>query len=285
MSLLNLDRKKRALEIHQKAVDKYNSTYEKLQSSGNRLYMKRKDTIPLIEDIEKLVNSIANTPKEFETTLGKIQVEREQFTTTDSYAEEAYKETLKTGTGMTVGVGSGMAVAGMAPSAMMWVATTFGTASTGTAISALSGAAMEKAAAAWLGRTLLPKVLLTGVGMKGGQALLALAGPVGWGISGLSIAASTATTSQKNKKIADAAIEEAEDITTAGAHLHEATAQIDQLFEETKLLQEKLSHQFETCKAFRGNDFAQLEEAQQLLLGTLVNNTLSLSALLNKVVE
>ena len=79
MSLLNLDRKKRALEIHQKAVDKYNSTYEKLQSSGKRLYMKRKDTIPLIEDIEKLVNSIANTPKEFETTLGKIQVEREQF--------------------------------------------------------------------------------------------------------------------------------------------------------------------------------------------------------------
>jgi len=39
----------------------------------------------------------------------------------------------------------------MAPTAAMWVATTFGTASTGTAISALSGAAAESAALAWLG--------------------------------------------------------------------------------------------------------------------------------------
>lgn len=285
MSLLNLDRKKRALEIHQRAVDKYNSTYEKLQNSGNRLYMKRKDAILLIEDIEKLINSIANTPKEFETTLGKIRAERDQFSSTDSYAEEAYKSTLKAGVGMAAGVGGGAAIAGMAPNAMMWIATTYGTASTGTAISALSGAAMEKAAAAWLGRTFLPKALLTGVGMKGGQALLALAGPVGWGISGVSIAASTAATGRKNRKIADAAVEEAETITAAGAQLHEATAQIDQLFEETKLLQEKLLHQFETCKAFRGADFSQLNEETQLLLGTLVNNTFSLSALLNKVVE
>lgn len=285
MSLLNLDRKKRALEIHQRAVDKYNSTYEKLQTSGNRLYMKRKDTVSFIESIEKLVNSIANTPKEFETTLGKIRVERDQFASTDSYAEESYKETLKSGVGMAAGVTGGMAIAGMAPNAMMWVATTFGTASTGTAISTLSGAAMEKAAVAWLGRTILPKALLTGAGMKGGQALLAMAGPVGWGIGGVSIAASTAATGRKNRKIADAAVEEAEAITAAGAQLHEATAQIDQLFEETKLLQAKLSHQFETCKAFQGADFTQLEEEHQLLLGTLVNNTLSLSELLNKVVE
>ena len=40
--------------------------------------------------------------------------------------------------------------AGLAPTAAMWVATTFGTASTGTAISALSGAAAESAALARL---------------------------------------------------------------------------------------------------------------------------------------
>lgn len=284
MSLLNLDRKKRALEIHQRAVDKYNSTYEKLQSSGNRLYMKRKNVVPLIEDIEKLINSIANTPKEFETTLGKIRMERDQFLATDAYAEEAYKSTLKTGAGMVAGVAGGAAVAGMAPNAMMWIATTFGKASTGVAISSLHGAPMANAAIAWLGRTILPG-LATGAGMNAGNALLALAGPVGWGISGLTIAASTAATGRKNRKIADAAVEEAEAITSAGAHLHEATAQIDQLFEETKLLQEKLSRQYEDCKTFQNADFTQLKEEHQLLLGTLVNNTLSLSSLLNKVVE
>lgn len=285
MSLLNLDRKKRALEIHQRAVAKYNNTYEKLQSSGNRLYMKRKDAVSLVENIEALVNAIANTPKEFETTLGQIRMERDQFLATDAYAEEAYRSALKTGAGMAAGVAGGGIVAGMAPSAMMWVATTFGTASTGTAISALSGVAMEKAAVAWLGRTFLPKALLTGVGMKGGQALLAMAGPIGWGISGLTVAASTAATGRKNRKIADAAVEEAEAITSAGAHLHEVTAQIDQLFDETKLLQEKLSRQYEDCKTFQNADFTQLKEEHQLLLGTLVNNTLSLSSLLNKVVE
>ena len=41
----------------------------------------------------------------------------------------------------------------MAPTALMSIATTFGTASTGTAISALSGAAAQKAAVARIGRT------------------------------------------------------------------------------------------------------------------------------------
>lgn len=285
MSLLNLDRKNRALEIHQRAVNKYNSTYETLQDSGNRLYKKRKDAIGLIESIEDLVNSISNTPKEFETTLGKIHAERMQFLSTDAYAEEAYKEALKTGVGAAAGIAGGAAVAGWAPNAMLWIATTYGTASTGTAISTLGGAAASKAAAAWIGRTFLPKFMIAGAGMKAGQAVLAMAGPIGWGISGVSVAASTAITGRKNRKIADEAIEEAKEITAAGAQIHEATAKIDQLFEETKLLQKKLSHQFDSCRDLHSTDFLNLTEEQQLLLGTLVNNTLTLSELLNKTIE
>ena len=69
----------------------------------------------------------------------------------------------------------------------MWVATTFGTASTGTAISTLSGAAATNAALAWLGGGALSA---GGLGIAGGKALLVMAGPVGWGIAGASVLAS-----------------------------------------------------------------------------------------------
>lgn len=283
--MLNNDRKKQALEIHQKAIEKYNATYEKLQDSGNRLYAKRKECITQVTTIEAFINSIANTPKEFKKNLIDIKAEYDKFTATDAYAEKAYQATLKSGIGAAVGVAGGATIASMAPNAMLWVATTFGTASTGTAISTLSGAAATKAASAWLGRTVLPQFLVAGAGMKAGEALLVLTGPIGWSITGVSVVASSAITSRKNKKVADEAIEEAKQITTFGAQLHETAATIDYLFEETKLLQTKLTHQFEECKPFRGTNFSSLSEEDQLRLGTLVNNTLSLAELLNKIVE
>ena len=91
----------------------------------------------------------------------------------------------------------------------MWVATTFGTASTGTAISALHGAVATKAALAWLGGGALSA---GGAGIAGGQALLALAGPVGWGIAGASAALAVFSKGKKNKKIADEAIAEAREV-------------------------------------------------------------------------
>lgn len=45
-----------------------------------------------------------------------------------------------------------MGVGSMAPTTLMSIATTFGTASTGTAISTLSGCVAQKAALAWIGR-------------------------------------------------------------------------------------------------------------------------------------
>ena len=66
----------------------------------------------------------------------------------------------------------------------MGVATTFGVASTGAAISALSGAAATNAALAWLGGGALAA---GGGGMAAGEAFLALAGPVGWAIAGVSL--------------------------------------------------------------------------------------------------
>lgn len=67
-----------------------------------------------------------------------------------------------------------MGVASMAPTTLMSIATTFGTASTGTAISTLSGCVAQKAALVWIER-MFAGFAAEGAGMAAGQAFLALA--------------------------------------------------------------------------------------------------------------
>lgn len=83
-----------------------------------------------------------------------------------------------------VGAGIGVGIAAMGPTAAMGIATTFGVASTGTAISALSGVAATNAALAWLGGGALAA---GGGGIAAGSAFLSLAGPVGWTIAGIAL--------------------------------------------------------------------------------------------------
>lgn len=74
----------------------------------------------------------------------------------------------------------------------MGIATTFGTASTGTAIATLSGAAQTNAALAWLGGGAL---VAGGGGMGAEETFLAMAGPVGWAIGGVALVGGAALAS------------------------------------------------------------------------------------------
>lgn len=273
--------KDEALKIHERARNKYNATIEKVNTSCGDLYQSRVESQDCISKVQKLINSIANTPKEFNSTFSKIEAAVSQFKETEKYAEESLKASKKAGVNVAAGVATGTAVASLAPTAMMWVATTFGTASTGTAISSLSGAVATKAALAWLGGGALSA---GGAGVAGGEALLALAGPIGWGIAGASAAISASAVSIKNKKIADKVIDEAKTITMAGAELNETIAVIDNLRMETDLLMGKLKSQLVAFSDTAGSDYETLSTDVQLGLGSMVNNTLSLAELLNKTV-
>lgn len=273
--------KKDALLIHENAVKKYNTEYQTTEKQGEALYQQRKEAQTLLGNIENLINSIANTPKDFSVSISRIQAEREMFCATEKYAEEALKSEIKSGVGIAAGVATGAAVASMAPTAAMWVATTFGTASTGTAISSLSGAAATKAALAWLGGGALKA---GGLGIAGGKAILALAGPIGWGVAGVSVVSAAAFVGHNNKKVADSAIEEAKQITLMGAILRDTNAQISHLLSETILLASSLEKQLKENVEMQDADYTKLSVEAQLRLGTMVNNTLSLAALLNKTV-
>lgn len=273
--------KKEALSIHEHAVEKYNNTYRTMQEAGACLYSLRQDSVKLIQEVELLINSIANKPKEFEKTISEIQAERKKFRDTEEYAAEAMSSAVKSGLSVAAGVASGVAVASVAPSAAMWVATTFGTASTGTAISTLYGAAATKAALAWLGGGALSA---GGGGVAAGQALLALAGPIGWGITGVTTAASAAALGHKNKKIADEAIAEAKKITLAGAEVNEACAKIRHLTDETTMLKNDLREMIDDNSMLKDANYLDLSEEKQYQLGAMINNTLALAEMMNKTI-
>lgn len=101
------------------------------------------------------------------------------------------------GLGVALGVGAGAAVGSLGPTALLAYASTFGVASTGTAISTLSGAAATNASLAYLG---------LGGGMAAGEVVLGLAGPIGWGIAAISLVGGGLYYRNKNKKTIEKAV-------------------------------------------------------------------------------
>lgn len=283
--MFNSSLKKKALQIHENTSEKYNASYKKMEAACGNLYKIRSESVDLIKIIERVINSIANSPKEFDTKLGKIGKELVKFRETEEYAKESYDASLKAGANIVGGTAAGIGVATATPTALMGIATTFGSASTGTAISALSGAAAQKAAVAWIGRTFAGFAVKEGAGMAVGEAFLALAGPVGWGITATSTGLSLLSMTKKNKEIADEAVEEAKNIEKAREALDETAEKIGELQVKTDALYGDMDKQRDKITGFMDADYLSASDTDKLYLGTLVNNTLSLSVLLNETVS
>ena len=282
--MFNVELKKEALRIHEETLVRYNNSYEKMKNECENLYNVRGQAIKVIKMNQNVINSIANTPKEFDTTLGKIGKELTKFNDTEEYAKKAYNASVQAGINIAGGAAAGLGVASMAPTALMSIATTFGTASTGTAISTLSGCVAQKAALAWIGRT-FAGFAAEGAGMAAGQAFLALAGPIGWGITAVSTGVSLISLSNKNKELADKAVNEAKEISIARESLDEEAEKVNSLRAKTDILYTDMDKQRVKILKFLNADYLSLEDEDKYFLGTLVNNTLSLSVLLNETVQ
>lgn len=269
----------KALERAQK---EYDSEYKNLSITGEKLLEERKKSIYLIFDVENLVNSIAKRPKSFDRKLSEIKVEKSKFQSSLEFAKKQKVNLEKGAAGIGAGVAAGGAVAGIAPTAAMWVATTFGTASTGTAISTLSGAAATNAALAWLGGGALT---VGGGGMGAGQALLALAGPIGWGIAGTSVLASVCLMVRKRFKIQESKRYEIKRMKAFTENLKEVEAKIEKIIVQTKSIYSDLLKQHKDCLIYQSADYSTFSSEDKAKLATLVNNTKSLAALLGKTVE
>ncbi|WP_336087325.1 hypothetical protein [Nocardia sp. SSK8] len=264
------------------AVAEYNGVFTAMADKGLSLLRQRERSTDLIELVEHLVNSIANTPKSFDTDFDEIAVHRKQFLNAEDFAQHELEAARASAVGAGAGFAAGTAVAGLAPSAAIWVATTFGTASTGTAISTLSGAAASQAALAWLGGGALAA---GGGGTAAGASLLALAGPIGWTIAGATLLASIALFAKKKFENREAKHEALSAIKRNTALVRGMDAEIDDLLQRTTALREGLRTSYGDALAHYRADFHALSPADRSALGTLVNNTKSCATMLSKRVD
>ena len=266
----------------EEAINEYNDAYTLMNDKGLQLYIERCKAIDTIKLSEALINSIANHPKEFDTEFEEINRERKEFTDSCEFADRELKAAREAAGGAGVGAAAGASVAFMAPTAAMWVATTFGTASTGTAISTLSGAAATNAALAWLGGGALAA---EGGGMAAGSALLALAGPIGWSIAGATLLTSIVLFAKKRAKLNKQKNEEIESVKKNTETIREIDAQISSIIDQTVGIKEGLEGMFDSCMRLFGGDYTTFSDEQKQELGAFVNNTKALSAMFEKSVE
>ena len=174
------------------------------------------------------------------------------------------------------GVGGGVAVAG--GSILTALATTFGTASTGAAISSLSGVAATNAVLAWIGGG---TIAAGGGGMALGSTILGLMGPVGWGIAGSSIVGGGWSLRNKNDKII-AEYQKA----TKEYHHHEVL--LSSKIAEVKGLEDDTDENLEILKRYSDckypSDFNHFTDDDKFALSQMVRVILSSLRHLNKAV-
>ncbi len=263
------------------SITEYNDAYTLMNDKGVQLFIERTRAVDTIGFVENLVNSIANRPKSFDTDFEEIDSNRDRFVNSCEFGQRELQAARMAAGGAGAGIAAGASVAFMAPTAAMWVATTFGTASTGTAISTLSGAAATKAALAWLGGGALST---GGGGVAAGNALLAMAGPVGWTIAGATLLTSIVLFTKKKTKLNKEKNAEIETVKKNTVIVKELDAEISQILTETNQVRDGLNGVYLRCLEFFGKDYATFDDEQKKRLGSLVNYTKTLSALFEKTV-
>jgi hypothetical protein len=280
--MFNHEYKKEAQEKLRRAVEKYQRDCEYLQNAAGSLYQTRVNRgVEIIKLCEHYINTLANSPKEFSKVVTKLKFQLKEITGKDwDLIYSAHNSNVAAAGGAGVMAGAGVACFG--PAAAMAIATTFGTASTGTAIASLSGAAAVNAALAWLGGGALT---VGGGGMVAGNALLALAGPIGWGIGGVALAGSAFWTSNENEKIGHEANNRALEIEGDTAKVNITKKEVNLLEGETVKLANLIQSGLQDFKQNAPLNYLDFSPSLKKMLANLIKSINSLSESLKKTVD
>lgn len=288
--MLNFDTKDKAIESLKRSIRQHESLRVSVENSSKVLFERRQQAATeVIQDVENYVNTLANSPKEFDKAVAEYRIEVNRFNKTLRILEVKAAEAAQVGGGVAVagaaavaGTAAGAGVAAFAPTAAMAIATTFGTASTGTAISALSGAAATNAALAWLGGGALAA---GGGGMAAGNALLAMAGPVGWTISGVALVGSGMFLHSKNAEAAEQATKQRVKVEAEIRSLRLAKNEIEHLSDSTKQSMDNCLELLSDLRHKAPKDYNKFKEEQKQRLSLLINSVRSLGTLLHTQVN
>lgn len=282
--MFNNGYRKEAQERLRRAVEKYEKACEYLQNAAGSLYQTRVNRgVEIIQLCENYINTLANSPKEFSKVVAQLKFQLKEITGKDwELICSNANSNVVAGSTAGAGVMAGAGVACFGPAAAMAIATTFGTASTGTAIATLSGAAATNAALAWLGGGALAA---GGGGMVAGNALLALAGPIGWGIGGVALAGSALWASSENEKIGKEANNRALEIEGHTAKANATKTEVNLLEQETVRLANLIQSELQFFKQNAPLNYLDFSQPLKQRLATLINSINSLSESLKKTVD
>ena len=287
--MFNKKNRVEAVNSLEKAIQNFEIEKAYMVTQSEKLYKERLVLKDNIKKVWQFLNSMRNKPEEVKIQVEKLKIEFKKF---ENFVSEINEEVdmsfKKTAGGAGSGVVAGAGVAAFGPSAAMAIATTFGTASTGTAISTLSGAAATNAALAWLGGGALAA---GGGGTAAGSALLALSGPLGWTIGGVSIAAAGFLRNSKNKKVANEARAKEVEVQAQIKMLKGASEEIietTKLTETTNTVIDPYYDNILNRTAKYKSDYKEIKLAgdNDLIkdLGSLINQTKGATELLNRAI-
>ena len=278
--MFNSSVRREAIEALKKTVAKHEAVREQTTHASERLFEQRRRVArEVIERVETYVNLLANSPKEFDKTVADYRIASSRFDRHVKRLEIEAAQATKVGSATgTVGAVAGIGIAALGPSAAMAVATTFGVASTGTAISALSGAAAANAALAWLGGGALA---VGGGGMAAGSTLLALTGPVGWGVAGTVVLGTAVYLRSRNRKYAKEATESRVKVEGEIRSLAAAMREIEGLRRQTRIHADGCVAELEWLTRHAPTDYREFHNDQKERLAALINHIRSLVKLLS----
>ena len=201
MGSLEMEKK---MEELKKICDEYTYKRDRLVKLAQQLFEKRKGYVNTICTIAEELETISGLPKWCEESTNEWFENIRDFQTAVKYENDPQKFeelTIESGRAAAYWAGGAAAAGGalgaFGSTAAMSVATVLGTASTGTAIRTVSGAAATNAALAWLGGG---AVATGGAGVAGGSFILGLFGPIGAAIAGVSAISGIALVRSKNRK-------------------------------------------------------------------------------------
>ncbi|EEL47029.1 DNA polymerase III subunits gamma and tau [Bacillus cereus Rock3-42] len=277
--MFNKNLREDAIQNLKSEQERYELQNKRLVEDAEELFGIRVQFKRVIDDAWEFLNSLRNKPTQLDTELEEIKIQTNKFSgLIEGVEQEIEKANLATGGTAATGVAAGIGVAAFGPTAAMAIATTFGTASTGTAIASLSGAAATNAALAWLGGGALA---VGGGGTAAGTAVLGLAGPIGWAIGGGALATAGLIKSGKNKKIAEKANRQAAEIHKYVKVIEGTREEIKEVISLSSKNMGLLSELVLKCQGF-SHDYTRLSVEEKQRLGVLINNTKAAAKLLNR---
>lgn len=258
----------------------YQKIFQETLRHSEVLFEVRKSAVETLHSCEEYIQTISNRPYEYDLKRKKINQDYQKFEKQlKKYKYKGPQRKFGMMLGTSTAAGAGIALFG--PNAALAAATTFGTASTGAAISSLGGAAATNAALAWLGGGALTA---GGAGVVGGQALLALAGPIGIaiGVSG-AIAAGVKMVSDNKKKAQNAEIEIAK-MRTDMTRLQGIQKRVAVLKIETEKLDQTVRKELTELQKMKVQDYSRFSNREVLKLRTMLNNSQSLAVRINELI-